>query len=70
METPLDLAETIRSLMEKLHSCKDENERVIKEKDKQNEINVVLLQILLYIQRKLQHGPIVNNVDRHHTKKS
>jgi hypothetical protein len=70
VETPLDLAETVRSLMEELQSCKDDNERLIKEQEKQTEINAVLLQILSDIQRKLQHGPTTSNVDRHHTKKT
>jgi hypothetical protein len=46
VETPLDLDETVRSLMDELQSCKDENERLIKEQEKQMEINVVLLQSL------------------------
>jgi hypothetical protein len=46
VETPLDLAETVRSLMEKLHSCKDDNERMIKEKKKKTKIKRVLLQRL------------------------
>jgi hypothetical protein len=49
VETPPDLVETIRSLMEELKSCKDDNERMIKEKEKQTEINAVLLKILSYI---------------------
>jgi hypothetical protein len=32
IETPLDLAETVRSLMAKLQSCKADNERMMKEK--------------------------------------
>ena len=51
METPLDLAETVRSLMAELQSCKDDNERLIKEKEKQIEINAVLLQSLSDMQR-------------------
>jgi hypothetical protein len=31
VETPPDLAETIRSMMEELQSCKGDNERMIKE---------------------------------------
>jgi hypothetical protein len=34
VETPPDLAETVRSLMEELQSCKDDNERLIKEQKK------------------------------------
>jgi hypothetical protein len=46
VETPLDLDETERSLMEKLQSCKDDNERLIKEQEKQFEINAIIFQIL------------------------
>jgi hypothetical protein len=46
-----DLDEIVRSLMEELQSFKADNERLIKEQEKQIEINVVLLQILSYIQR-------------------
>jgi hypothetical protein len=41
--TPPDLAETVRSLMVELQSCKADNERTMKEQEKQTEINVVLL---------------------------
>jgi hypothetical protein len=70
VETPPDLDETVRSLMEELQSCKADNERLIKEQEKQTEINAVLLQSLSDIQRQLQHGPTTSNVDRHHTKKT
>jgi hypothetical protein len=43
---------------------------MIKEKEKQTEINAVLLQILSNIQRQLQHDPTSSHVDRHHTKKT
>jgi hypothetical protein len=43
VETPLDLAETVRILRAKLQSCKDDNEGLIKEKEKQTKISVVLL---------------------------
>jgi hypothetical protein len=43
---------------------------LIKKQEKQTEINAVLLQILSDIQRKLQHGPVSSDVDRHHTKKT
>jgi hypothetical protein len=36
VETPPNLAETIRSLMEELQICKANNERLIKEKEKKN----------------------------------
>ena len=35
VETPPYLAEIVRSLSAKLQSCKDENERLIKEQEKQ-----------------------------------
>jgi hypothetical protein len=57
VEIPPDIAETVRSLMVKLQSCKADNERLIKEQEKKTEINAVLLQILSDIQRQLQHGP-------------
>jgi hypothetical protein len=53
VETPPDLAETVRSLMVELQSCKADNERLIKEQEKQMEINAVLLQSLSDIQRQL-----------------
>jgi hypothetical protein len=34
VETPQDLAETVRSLRAELQSCKANNERLIKEKEK------------------------------------
>jgi len=46
VETPQDLAKTIRSLMVDLQIFKTNNERLMKEQEKQTEINVVLLQIL------------------------
>ena len=46
VETPLDLDETIRSLKAELQSFKVDNERLINEKEKQTEINAVLLQSL------------------------
>jgi hypothetical protein len=70
VETPPDLVETVRSLMAKLQSCKADNKRLIKEKEKQMEINAVLLQSLSDIQRQLQHGPATSHVDRRHTKRS
>ena len=35
VETPTDLAETLRSLMVELQSCKADNERLITEQEKQ-----------------------------------
>jgi hypothetical protein len=70
VETPLDLVETVRSLMVKLQSCKADNERLIKEQEKQTEINAVLLQSLSNIQGQLQHGPASSHVDQRHTQRS
>jgi hypothetical protein len=70
VETPPDLAETVRSLMVELQSCKANNERLIKEQEKQTEINAVLLQSLSDIQRQLQHGPDTSHMDQRQTKRS
>jgi hypothetical protein len=43
VQTPLDLAETVRSLRAKLQSCKVKNERLIKEQENKKQINAVLL---------------------------
>jgi hypothetical protein len=64
VETTPDLAETMRSLMVELQSCKADNERLIKEKEKKMEINAVLLQSLSDIQRQLQDGPDTSHADR------
>jgi hypothetical protein len=51
--TPLDLAETMRSLMVELQSCKANNERMIKEQEKKTEINAFLLQSLSDLQQQM-----------------
>jgi hypothetical protein len=43
VETPLDMDETVRSLMDELQSCKANNDILINEQEKQMEINAVLL---------------------------
>ena len=53
IETPPYLAETVRSLMAELQSRKANNERLIKDQEKQMKINAVLLQSLSDIQRQL-----------------
>jgi hypothetical protein len=70
VETPPDLAETVRSLMVKLQSCKDDNERLIKEQEKQTKINAVLLQSLPDIQRQLRHGPDTSHAHQRQTNRS
>jgi hypothetical protein len=70
--TPPDLAETVRSLMVELQSCKADNERMMKEQEKQTEINAVLLQSLSDLQRQMQHEPEMQNRGRvsGHTERS
>ena len=43
--------------MVELQSCKADNERMMKEQEKQIEINAVLLQSLSDLQKKMQHEP-------------
>jgi hypothetical protein len=59
VRTPLDLAETVRSFMVESQSCKDDNERMMKEQEKQTKINAVLLQSLSNLQIQMQHEPKV-----------
>jgi hypothetical protein len=70
--TPPGLAETVRSLMVELQSCKADNERMMKEQEKQTEINAVLLQSLSDLQRQMQHEPEMQNRGRvsGHTERS
>jgi hypothetical protein len=70
VETPPDLDKTVRSIKAELQSCKADNERLIKEQEKQIEINTVLLQSLSDIQRQLQHKPTTSHADRRHKKRS
>ena len=55
--TPPNLTETVRSLMVELQRCKVDNERMMKEQEKQTEINAVLLQSLFDLQQQMQHEP-------------
>ena len=55
--TPPNLVETVRSLMVELQSYKADNERMMKEQEKQTEINAVLLKSLSDLQRQMQHEP-------------
>jgi hypothetical protein len=64
VETFSVLAEIVESLVAELQSCKADNERLIKEQEKQTEIYAILLQSLSDIQRQLQHGPTTSQVDR------
>jgi len=69
METPLDMAENVRNLRAELKIFKADNERLIKDQENQSEINMVLLQSLSDIQRKLQHEHTTNHADRQHKKR-
>ena len=62
--TSPDLSEILRSLMVELQSCKADNERMMKEQEKQTEINAVLLQSLSDLQRQMQHEPKMQNRGR------
>jgi hypothetical protein len=55
--TPPDLAETMRSLVIELQSCKADNERMMIEQEKKTKINAVLLQSLSDLHRQMQHEP-------------
>jgi hypothetical protein len=48
--SPPNLAETVRSLMVELQRYKADNERMMKEQEKQTEINAVLLHSLSGLQ--------------------
>jgi hypothetical protein len=69
VETPPDLDETVRSLRDELQICKVDNKILIKQQEKQKEINVVLLQSLSNIQRQLKHEPATSHVDQRHEKR-
>ena len=49
-ETPLDFASTMRSLMAKMQSYKEDNERLVKAQEEQNQLNAAMLQSLTDIQ--------------------
>lgn len=51
----LDWLDTLRSLRVELRSFKDDNERIVKAQENQDEMNVVILQSLSYLQRQKQH---------------
>jgi hypothetical protein len=61
IRTHPDLAETLRSLMVELQSCKVDNERMMKEQEKKTRINAVLLQSLSNLQRQMQKEPEMKN---------
>jgi hypothetical protein len=77
----MNMAETIRKLQKDVQSHKDDNERLLKSKEQQDDFNMNLLQILNIIKNKLDkesgssksgsHGPLdektrERSVSRHH----
>jgi hypothetical protein len=60
--TPPDIAETVRSLVVELQSYKADNERMMKEQEKQTEINAVLLQSLSDLHDKCNMNLICRNM--------
>jgi hypothetical protein len=69
VDTPSNMAETMRILKEKLQIYRTDNERLIQAQEQQNELNVVLLQSLSEIQKHLHQGPTMRNVGRISSKK-
>lgn len=63
-EAPLDIPKTMRSLRVELISYRIDNERIIKDWEEHNQLNVSMLQSLICIWRKINHGHNPNNVDR------
>ena len=55
-ETPSNIAATMRSLRVGLQSYHEENERMIKAQEEQNQLNAAMLQSLTSIQRKMNSG--------------
>ena len=58
--TPLDIVETMRSLSVELHSSKEDDERLLRDKEEQNQLNATMLQILTTFKGILTMGIIQN----------
>ena len=52
-DTPLDFTATMRSLRVEMQSHREDNERLVKSIEEQNQLNVAMLQILIDIQRQM-----------------
>ena len=52
LENSSDLADTLRRLKQEIRSCKVDNDKIMQVEDKQVEVNVVILQNLLELQRQ------------------
>ena len=55
-DTPPDFAATMRSLRVDLQSCREDNERILMDKQDQNKINASILQSLIDIQGQIKSG--------------
>ena len=55
-ETPPDIAATMRILRVEFQSCREDNERMIKTQEEQNQLNAAMLQSLTDIQRQINFG--------------
>ena len=60
-ETPPDIAATMRSLRVEFESCREDNERMIKAHEEQNQLNASMLQSLTDIQRQINAGHQTTN---------
>ena len=63
-DTPPDFAATMRSLRVDLQSCREDNERMLKAQENQNQINGAILQILTDIQGQINSGHQIANPER------
>ena len=55
-DTPPNFAATMRSLRMEIQSYKADNERLIKAREEQNQLNIAILHSLIDIQRKMNSG--------------
>ena len=55
-DTPLDFATTMRSLRVEMQSYREDNERLVKAQEDQNQLNATMLQSLTDIQREMSSG--------------
>ena len=55
-----NLENTLRSLMKKIRSCKEDNDKVMHAQEKKAQINAIILQFFLELQRqgplRISHG--------------
>ena len=51
-ETPPDFAATMRRLTAEMQSCKEDNERLVKAQEEQNQLNAAMLQNLIVIRER------------------